>query len=136
MRGDSRVVQKGAVGSGKRVKTSELLSRVRAMVHDSGDARATALANLQESELGDPFRILIGTILSQRTRDENTTRAVENLFSRYRNVRELAAADPRVVRRLIKPAGFYNMKTAGIIRVSRQLISEFGGRVPDNVDDL
>jgi endonuclease-3 len=106
------------------------------MVYGSTDKRATALARLQDTEGGDPFRILIGTILSHRTRDENTSRATENLFSRYNTPAELAAADPATVRRLIKPSGFYNMKTKNIMKASRQLVEEFGGRVPDIEDDL
>ena len=106
------------------------------MVYGSTDRRATALAQLQDAEGGDPFRILIGTILSHRTKDENTTKATENLFSRYKTPAELAEADPRTVRRLIRPSGFYNMKTKNIITASRQLVQEFGGRVPDNEEDL
>lgn len=106
------------------------------MVYGSKDKRATALAELRDAEDGDPFRILIGTILSHRTRDENTARATENLFSTYKTPAELASADPRVVRRLIRPSGFYNMKTNNVIRASRELVSNFGGRVPDTVDEL
>ena len=106
------------------------------MVYGSTDKRATALAQLQEVEGGDAFKILIGTILSHRTRDENTTRATENLFSRYKTPQEVASADPDTVRRLIRPSGFYNMKTKNVIKASQQLVSEFGGRVPDNLDDL
>ena len=106
------------------------------MVYGATVRRATALAPLQEAEDGDPFRILIGTILSHRTKDENTTKATENLFSRYKTPAELAKADPRTVRRLIRPSGFYNMKTKNIITASRQLVREFGGRVPDNEEDL
>jgi len=109
---------------------------MRRMVYGSTNRRATALAQLQEVEGSDPFRILIGTILSHRTKDENTSRATENLFSRYRTPAQLANADPDAVRRLIRPAGFYNMKTKNIMMASRQLIEEFGGRVPDNVEDL
>jgi endonuclease III len=129
------MVQKGTLGN-RRIGIAETLRRIRAMVYGSRDSRATALAQLQEVEKGDPFRILVGTILSHRTRDENTTRATENLFSVYKTPVELAAADPRKVRRLIRPSGFYNMKTRNIIRASKQLVDEFGGRVPDNVDDL
>ena len=106
------------------------------MVYGSGDKRATALAELHDKEGDDPFRILIGTILSHRTRDENTATATDNLFSRYHNVHELAEADEADVRRLIRPAGFYNVKTKNIIRVSKQLIEEFDGKVPNNIDDL
>jgi endonuclease-3 len=106
------------------------------MVYGSTDKRATALAQLQDATGSDPFRILISTILSHRTRDENTTRATENLFSVYKTPVELASADPRVVRRLIRASGFYNMKTANIMRAARQIVDEFGGIVPDNEEGL
>lgn len=106
------------------------------MVYGSIDKRATALAQLKEAEGGDPFRILIGTILSHRTRDENTTKATENLFSKYKTPSQLATADPEVVRRLIRPSGFYNMKTKNIMIASKQLVDDFGGEVPDNEEDL
>ncbi|HUI23478.1 MAG TPA: endonuclease III [Nitrososphaerales archaeon] len=106
------------------------------MVYGSTDKRATALAQLQDTTGGDPFRVLISTILSHRTRDENTTRATENLFSVFKTPAQLAKADPGVVRRLIRPSGFYNMKTKNIMRAAKQLVEEFGGKVPDNVEDL
>jgi len=124
------------VGNRNRLKISAILESMNQMVYGSTDARATALAELQDKEGSDPFRILIGTILSHRTRDENTSRAVENLFSRYRTPQQLAAARPAAVRKLIKPAGFYNVKTKNIIRVSKQLLSDFGGEVPRTVDEL
>jgi endonuclease III len=118
------------------LRISTILARIRRMVYGSPDARATALAELQEQEQGDPFRILIGTILSHRTRDENTSRAVENLFSRYKTPEQLATANPSTVRKLIRPSGFYNMKTKNIIKVSNQLLENFGGRVPSTMDEL
>ncbi len=118
------------------VGIGSILFKVGRMVYGSNGARATALSRLKEQEGEDPFRILIGTILSQRTRDENTTKAVSNLFARYGNAEELAAADEEEVKKLIKPAGFYNVKAKSIIRVSRQVLEEFDGRVPDNIDDL
>lgn len=136
MRGDRVLVQERAMGIGKRLTVGEILGKVRRMVYGSSDKRATALARLQDAEGGDPFRILIGTILSHRTKDENTTKATENLFARYGTPAELARADPRVVRRLIRPAGFYNMKAKNIITASRQLVDQFGGEVPDNEEDL
>ena len=113
-----------------------MLREIRRMVYGSTDRRATALAELQAAEGTDPFRILISTILSHRTRDENTTRATENLFSLYTTPSQLANADPSLVRKLIRPSGFYNMKTRNIMKVSKQLVDEFGGKVPNNVEDL
>ena len=124
------------MGYRRRVGIASILREMRQMVYGSDSKRATALAQLQEAERGDPFRILIGTILSHRTRDENTTKAAESLFSKYRTPSQLAGADPDTVRRLIRPAGYYNVKTRNIITASKQLVDEFGGKVPDNEVDL
>jgi len=124
------------MGRRKRLGLPAMLREIRRMVYGSTDRRATALAELQAAEGTNPFRILISTILSHRTRDENTTRATENLFSVYKTPAQLAKADPGVVRRLIRPSGFYNMKTRNIMKVSKQLVEEFGGKVPDNEGDL
>lgn len=106
------------------------------MVRESKDPRATALAELKETEEGDPFRILIGTILSQRTRDEKTTLATDQLFRKFDSPEELASARESEVRDLIRPAGFYNMKAKSIIRVAKTLVKDFGGHVPSEMEDL
>ncbi|MDG6920237.1 MAG: endonuclease III [Nitrososphaerota archaeon] len=106
------------------------------MVYGSADKRATALSQLKDAEGGDPFRILIGTILSHRTRDENTTKATENLFAKYKTPGELAGADPEVVSRLIRASGFYRMKAKSVVRVSKQLVADFGGAVPQTEEEL
>ncbi len=129
------MAQKRTLGN-RGVRIASVLSEIRRMVDGSDRARSTALAQLKEQEGEDPFRILIGTILSQRTRDENTTKAVSNLFARFRNAEELSSADEGEVKKLIRPAGFYNIKAKSIIRVSRQVLEEFNGKVPDNIEDL
>ena len=120
----------------KRADVGPILHQIAKMVRESKDPRATALAELKDAEEGDPFRILIGTILSQRTRDEMTTIAAERLFKRYTRPEELAKARPADVKKLIKSVGFYNMKTKGIIRASKKIVKDFGGRVPSKMDDL
>jgi endonuclease-3 len=130
------MVQEGAVDHRGELSIGQILERIEVMVYGSRDNRATALAELRDAEQSDPFKILIGTILSHRTRDEKTTQAVDNLFRRYRNVEELANADENDVKRLIRPVGFYNVKAKSVIRVARQVLEEFDGVVPDRMDDL
>ncbi len=84
----------------------------------------------------DPFRVLIGCILSQRTRDETTDAAYNRLFSRFSGVEGLARADPAEVERLIYPVGFYRTKARTIVKAARFVLDEFGGRVPDRFEDL
>ncbi len=124
------------MGHRRKLSVPYALRKIKRMVDDSTDKRATALAELQGSVGSDPFQVLIGTILSHRTRDENTSRASENLFSRYRTPSQLANAPVAEVVKLIKPAGFYNMKAKNIIRVSQQLLDEFGGEVPRGMEEL
>lgn len=130
------MVQKGALDRTRKMKIGEILAKISVMVYGSKDGRATALAELKETEDGEPFKILIGTILSHRTRDENTTRAAERLFAKYKDAEALANAPESDVRERIRPAGFYNVKTRNVIRVARQLIDQFGGVVPNRMEDL
>ncbi|HZD11975.1 MAG TPA: hypothetical protein VE177_00445, partial [Candidatus Binatus sp.] len=56
-------------------------------------AGTTTLKQIEDSRDGDPFRVLIGTVLSQRTRDPVTALASSRLFSRYPDVKSLSKAD-------------------------------------------
>ena len=98
--------------------------------------RLTALRRLQMEERGDPFKILIGTILSARTRDENTTRILNRLFQRFKNSKELAEADIEEIKMIIHSTGFYNIKARRIKEVSELILKRFDGKVPDNVESL
>lgn len=84
----------------------------------------------------DPYRVLVRTILSQRTRDENTDQASANLFSKYKDMYEIVDAPTEDIQELIRCAGFYRVKAGRIQEVSRILIDEYGGVVPDNMNEL
>jgi endonuclease III len=84
----------------------------------------------------DPFQLLIATILSAQTTDRSVNLVTPELFARYPTAGELAAADPAVVEGLIKPTGFFRLKTRRIIDASRKLMELFRGQVPNSIDDL
>lgn len=84
----------------------------------------------------DPYKVLVRTILSQRTRDENTDQATDALFEVYPDIYAVADAPVEEVQKLIKPAGFYRVKAGRIQEVSRILIDQYGGEVPDEMDEL
>ncbi len=98
--------------------------------------RMTALRELHEAETGGPFSILIGTILSARTKDESTTKVVKILFSKYKNSKELSNAKLKDVENIIKSIGFYHVKAKRIIEVSKIINSKYGGIVPDELEQL
>lgn len=98
--------------------------------------RMTALRELHDVEGGDPFAILIGTILSARTKDENTARVTKSLFERYKTPRELAAAKVRDVEKIIKSIGFYHVKAKRIIEVAKIITTQHKGMVPQDMGQL
>lgn len=98
--------------------------------------RMTALRQLREAENGSPLSILIGTILSARTRDENTSAVVRKLFSQYKTARSLASAKVSDVEKIIKSTGFYHVKAKRIIEVASIIDSKYSGKVPQTLDKL
>ena len=82
------------------------------------------------------FRVLIATILSQRARDEQTMMIAEKLFARYKSPKQLAYADEREVRNMIKSIGFYRNKAKSIIQVSRIIHEKYHDKVPGNYEEL
>ena len=97
--------------------------------------RMTALRELHEAETG-PFSILIGTILSARTKDEATAKAVKVLFSKYKNPKQLASAKVKNVEKIIKSIGFFHVKSKRIIEVAKIIDKKYKGKVPEDLDTL
>ena len=98
--------------------------------------RITALNALHEAETEGPFSILIGTILSARTRDETTTKVVKNLLSHYKSAKALSNAKIKEIEKIIKPIGFYHVKARRIIDVASILNSKYHGKVPNDFEKL
>ena len=99
-------------------------------------SRLTALKELQMEEDNDPFKILIGTILSARSRDENTSKIVRKLFQKYKNALELSNADLNDIKSIIHSIGFYNTKSERIKQASKIIVEKFHGIVPSELEDL
>ena len=98
--------------------------------------RMTALRDLRDAEIHGPFSILIGTILSARTKDESTARISKELFKKYKTAKQLAGAKIKDVEKIIKSIGFYHVKARRIIEVSKIIDSQYKGKVPDNLEKL
>ena len=113
-----------------------LLKKMEKMVKIYSNDELTALGEISSKTNSDPFRILISTILSHRTRDVNTSKASKNLFSVINSPQDLNELDLELLVDLIKPVAFYNVKARRLKQVSVELITEFNGVVPDNIDDL
>jgi endonuclease-3 len=80
--------------------------------------------------------VLVACILSLRTQDTTTGPAAARLFAVADTPRALLRLTPRRIERLIFPVGFYRRKARVIRAICRDLLARFGGRVPDEIDDL
>ncbi len=84
----------------------------------------------------DPFRILIGTILSLRTKDEVTSEASKRLFQEADTPEGILALTTDRIQELIYPVGFYRNKASTLHSVCKDLLDRFDGEVPAELDDL
>lgn len=114
----------------------KILSGMMDTMNSVKPPRMTALRELHDVEEGDPFAILIGTILSARTKDESTTKVVKVLFSKYKTAKNLAGAKLKDVEKIIHSIGFYHVKAKRIIDVAKIIHTQYKGKVPDNMDAL
>lgn len=111
-----------------------ILRAIAHMTHTERTEDRTALGQISAAE--DPFRVLIATILSARTKDETTLAASERLFSRYPDAESLAKAGSVEVRKLIRPVGFYKTKAPRIKEVAKILMTKYAGKVPESMGEL
>jgi len=114
----------------------KIISLMQSTLRNNNLVRATALKKLQTQEDGDPYKILIGTILSARTRDETTTNVIKMLFSKFKSPEELSRANLKEIKELIQKIGFYNVKASRIKEVSKILVEKYNSKVPPNLEDL
>lgn len=83
-----------------------------------------------------PYELLIATRLSAQCTDARVNIVTETLFKKYPDLQSFADADLDQLEQDIKPCGFYKTKAASIKQMAGQLIENFGGQLPDNIDDL
>lgn len=88
------------------------------------------------AEEGDPFKILISTMLSLRTKDSTTEQACSKLFALASVPEEIVHMPAASIEKAIFPVGFYKTKAKNIKVVSRILLDKYAGKVPSDMVDL
>jgi endonuclease-3 len=107
-------------------KARAILNRLRRRYPDIG----TAL------DYESPFQLLVVTVLSAQTTDENVNKVAPILFERYPTVSDLAEADPEKVEEIVYSTGFYRQKTKSIIKLAQGIEEIFDGEVPMDIEAL
>ncbi|MCB5234371.1 MAG: endonuclease III [Candidatus Cloacimonetes bacterium] len=96
----------------------------------------TPVVDLIQVQGGSPFKILVATILSARTKDETTSRVVAELFERISVPDDLDKISAEELDRIIFQVGFHNTKTKHLKELPKVLREKFGGEIPSEIDDL
>lgn len=89
-----------------------------------------------ELDFENPFQLLVATVLSAQTTDLRVNQTTPALFAKYPTPEDLAAANPEEVEEILRPTGFFRAKTKSVIGLSKALVEQFGGEVPDRLEDL
>ncbi len=84
----------------------------------------------------DAWQLLVSTVLSAQTTDENVNKVAPLVFARWPAPEDLAGADPEEVEKVVFSTGFYRQKTKSIISLATDLVERFGGVVPETLDEL
>ena len=111
-------------------KQEKILKIISILKKNYGNTMLASFSNL------NAWKILIATILSARSKDEQTAPISKTLFKRYRTPKSLAKAKNGDVEKIIKKIGFYRQKAKYIIKTSRMIIDEHNGKVPNNYEGL
>ena len=88
------------------------------------------------SQLHDPYRILVSTVLSARTKDEVTAVASRRLFEKIRTVEDMLKTPHAKLEHLIYPVCFYRNKSKALKEMAKVLKKEYNGKIPETIDEL
>ena len=84
----------------------------------------------------DPWRLLVMARLSAQCTDARVNLTAGPLFTRFPDAASMAAAEVHEVETYVKSCGLYHRKAEDLVNASKMLLDEFGGRVPEEMDDL
>jgi endonuclease III len=116
------------------------MTTVSAATEKSVRAVLTTLAETYHGrgsvELGDPYKVLVATVISARTREEQTAAVSDRVFARYPDAFALAEADERELYRLLDGSQYREVKAPRLIAMAQILVERYAGNVPDSVDAL
>lgn len=116
--------------------TSKQLPRAVALLKAAIRQWPEPIVGIVAKESRDPFRVLIATVLSLRTKDRTTADASARLFAMATTPAAMAQLPERRIASVIYPVGFYRTKAKSIRALCRQLMEHHGGLVPKTIDEL
>jgi endonuclease-3 len=115
---------------------AEDISKVIRILKKESHGWGVPAVTLEAGTSHDPFRVLISTVLSLRTKDETTADASGRLFALADNPGDMLGLSEKEITEAIYPVGFYRTKAKNILGICRDLIDKYRSRVPDDLEEL
>lgn len=115
---------------GRTLEEQERVEKIIAILRENYPNPRTAL------NYSSPFELIIATILSAQCTDERVNKVTPALFKRYPTIEDFAQADQKELEKDIHSTGFYRNKAKSIIGLSKKVMEQFNGKLPDNMEDL
>lgn len=84
----------------------------------------------------NPWELLVATILSAQSTDVRVNMVTPKLFEKYPTVQDFAGLEPQQLEPDIRSTGFFRNKSKSVVGAAKRIVSEYGGQVPDNMEDL
>ena len=94
------------------------------------------IVDIIQIQTKDPFKVLITTILSARTKDETTSKAAKKLFIKIKKIKDLEKFTQKEIEKLIYPVGFYKTKAKHLKQLPIVLKQEFNNKIPETINEL
>lgn len=110
------------------------IDKIFELLEKEQDKKSPFVAYMDQNK--DPFKTLIACILSLRTKDETTYGATVRLFDIANNPYDFLKLTPESVEKAIYPVGFYKRKSIQILDICSELVHNYNGKVPDEIDEL
>lgn len=111
-------------------------ARILGIMEEDGKRNNAAIFTNEWALLSTPFRGLIFTILSARSKDERTMDVCRELFLRADTPKKMLALKEKELERILRPIGFYKVKASYLRKTCEKLLSDFNGEVPGTIEEL
>jgi endonuclease-3 len=116
--------------------TNRTIHTVMRILREAAPSWSAPVVSQMATLSRDPYQVLIACLLSLRTKDETTGPAARRLFALADTPEKMLTLTSVQIERAIYPVGFYKTKAQTVLDISRTLVEEYGGRVPDEIDEL
>jgi endonuclease III len=129
-------MRRARASTGRRIQWDRICRAMIARLDSAGSAQPLPSVSEVARENSDPFRVLVATMISLRTKDEVTRKASDALLGVASSASALAALSPSRIEALIYPAGFFRTKAKNLRAAAGILVARHGGKVPPDMEQL